>query len=100
MGLDMYVVYNATPPLPYAIHAGDRERPLNKLTSTWCGSHLAAAGVTRFTVVARGEGTSNGKMQHWHVIPYFFGTFQVSPIKKVYRKQTVKSSLSLPLKPL
>lgn len=36
MGLDMYVVYNATPPLPYAIHAGDRERPLNKLTSTWC----------------------------------------------------------------
>lgn len=43
-GLDMYVVFNSTPPLPYVIHAGNSERPLNKLTSVCCGSRPTAAG--------------------------------------------------------
>ncbi|KAL6038987.1 hypothetical protein STEG23_007117 [Scotinomys teguina] len=33
-GLDMYVVFSSTPPLLYVVHAGDSERPLNKLTRT------------------------------------------------------------------
>lgn len=66
VGLDMYVVFNSTPPLPYAIHAGDRERPLNKLTSIWCGSHLAAAGGWLMSPDSLswpvGRETNNGKM--------------------------------------
>lgn len=44
IGLDMYVVFNHTPPLLCVVHAGDSERPLDKLTRTWYGSGVASAG--------------------------------------------------------
>lgn len=40
----MYVVFTCTPPLLCVVHAGDSERPLNKLTRAWCGSCVASAG--------------------------------------------------------
>lgn len=40
----MYVVSNCTPSLLCVVHAGDSERPLNKLTRAWYGSGVASAG--------------------------------------------------------